>query len=642
MISRCPILPVLLLLVVSFTSCRHRERHLFRIVQDGLVGYMDTAGKVVIPLVYKDGGDFSEGLAAVRVNGYYGYIDVDGHIAIKAQYDFAEAFTNGIARVFVDGKPLFIDSYGKSVLGDSYRDVAWISTTRAIVTTTSRKDGVMNMITRSLFIDTVYEGIAYECEVFRALSGDTTLHGSPCVMDTLGNVIVPAGKYAYVDAFVDGIAEVHLHDPGAVGAIDTKGRLLFSRRMEDTCSIVSPFKSGVAQVILTKYWLPKPTMKDYMRPSSEFVRRNYYGYVDIYGHAIMNDSVTAFNTEFSCGRAFVESPADGRYHVIDTRMRTIGRHTFKLRRDFENGYATVMNDDDAWGIIDTNGEYVVQPEYGHIEHVTDKYFFHAEIEGAPLGLKTLKGRSLIDRMIWRYDSRGFFNGLLAALVHGQLTYFDTAGKIVWQQHDNRNVLKDLDVDHQLEGYFEAIAYVTQRFGRPKDVLADSTLSDEDRREYNLPRAFGKRVFDTGAFSLVISTGEPDTFSGVYRGYHVYLANATNDTITVNVQSNRLAMKVQAKDKKGTWRDIEYLRSSFCGNSYYNFFLPPAFYWQFVMPRYTGALKTKIRIVLEYGDTDTPKKRNLLYSNEVEASVNPAQFWRVQEYNPTNLMGQYAF
>jgi hypothetical protein len=45
----------------------------------GKFGYLDTAGKLVIPPVYEEASEFAGGLAQVVKEGEWGYIDLDGN-----------------------------------------------------------------------------------------------------------------------------------------------------------------------------------------------------------------------------------------------------------------------------------------------------------------------------------------------------------------------------------------------------------------------------------------------------------------------------------------------------------------------------------------------------------------------------------
>jgi hypothetical protein len=67
----------------------------------GTWGYVDPAGKPVIPNAYRDAGDFSEGRAAVTdaVSGRCGYVDRAGKLVIPARFASCGRFSGGLARV---------------------------------------------------------------------------------------------------------------------------------------------------------------------------------------------------------------------------------------------------------------------------------------------------------------------------------------------------------------------------------------------------------------------------------------------------------------------------------------------------------------------------------------------------------------
>ena len=60
-------------------------------------------------------GDFSEGLATVKLNDKYGYIDKTGREVIPCKYDDAWNFSEGFAKVALNGKYGYIDETGKEV-----------------------------------------------------------------------------------------------------------------------------------------------------------------------------------------------------------------------------------------------------------------------------------------------------------------------------------------------------------------------------------------------------------------------------------------------------------------------------------------------------------------------------------------------
>jgi hypothetical protein len=79
-------------------------------------GYIDKSGTEIIRPQYNYAQDFSEGLAAVKINDKFGYIDNTGNIVIPFQYDWAQEFSEGLACVGKNKKPCFIDKSGNVVI----------------------------------------------------------------------------------------------------------------------------------------------------------------------------------------------------------------------------------------------------------------------------------------------------------------------------------------------------------------------------------------------------------------------------------------------------------------------------------------------------------------------------------------------
>ena len=105
-------LSVLLAFIMFRSTFFGQNRQLYAFKAGNLWGYMNSNGKVVIKPRFYSAGQFSQGLAPVRINGTYGFIDQSGNISIKPVFDLALPFEYGIAKVFIEGKPFFIDVKG--------------------------------------------------------------------------------------------------------------------------------------------------------------------------------------------------------------------------------------------------------------------------------------------------------------------------------------------------------------------------------------------------------------------------------------------------------------------------------------------------------------------------------------------------
>lgn len=84
-------------------------------------GYIDRSGTIVIPIQWMTAYDFSEGLAALRVDKkHFQFINTAGTVVIKSKkYDSVGRFRNGICRVVKGGKVKWIDTKGKELKDES-------------------------------------------------------------------------------------------------------------------------------------------------------------------------------------------------------------------------------------------------------------------------------------------------------------------------------------------------------------------------------------------------------------------------------------------------------------------------------------------------------------------------------------------
>jgi hypothetical protein len=86
---------------------------------NGKFGYIDTTGRFLIAPSYEQAAPFSDGLAMVRLHGLYGFIDKAGQLVIPAKYKEAVSFSEGLAAVLFNPDKwewAFIDRAGKEVI----------------------------------------------------------------------------------------------------------------------------------------------------------------------------------------------------------------------------------------------------------------------------------------------------------------------------------------------------------------------------------------------------------------------------------------------------------------------------------------------------------------------------------------------
>jgi len=121
-------------------------------------GYADDTGKKVIPCIYREGHEFSEGLAAVaRYTPYltWGFIDKTGKEVIPCIYDSADSFKGGCAIVSVNGKSGYIDKTGKEIIQCIYDNLTHIDED-AYQVSIDGKYGVIS-VTGEVLIPIIYD-----------------------------------------------------------------------------------------------------------------------------------------------------------------------------------------------------------------------------------------------------------------------------------------------------------------------------------------------------------------------------------------------------------------------------------------------------------------------------------------------------
>ena len=82
----------------------------------GLVGYADR-GTIVIEPRFKEGDEFSEGLAGVQINGKWGFINRAGDVVIPPKWLWVDHFSGGLAAVGSASGLGYIDKQGRYVWG---------------------------------------------------------------------------------------------------------------------------------------------------------------------------------------------------------------------------------------------------------------------------------------------------------------------------------------------------------------------------------------------------------------------------------------------------------------------------------------------------------------------------------------------
>jgi hypothetical protein len=270
----------------------------------------------------------------------------------------------------------------------------------------------------------------------------------------------------------------------------------------------------------------------------------------------------------------------------------------------------VASIDNKWGVIDTNATLLFPPIAQRIDwdHGLDGcFFFQDSTQHQKYGIAEVStGQVIVPPVLDWFDWDGFENNALRCQIDGKLTYLNRQGQVVWQDTSTSKVkLEAKNITNPERFHFEAptVSFATDAkvgFSIQIAPLPDTSFHDRYQREY-------------------------------FIGHRVLMANCTSDTLYCRAVDGQLYIAMQALDRNGTWRDINTLPEIRCLQSKQVRQLRPHEAWHMSLPAYEGAMSSKIRLkftCLDPTDRSTPiydRKTITIYSNEVEAYVNPTQF-----------------
>lgn len=641
------------------------NNHLFKITENNKIGFIDIDGNIIISPKFTQAGNFSNGLAEARINGLYGYINKKGEFEINPQFEFATPFSEEFAIIYQNARPFVIDKEGKIIIDNpNFAFISNFESDLALITTHTGKKGFINP-KGNLVIDTLFSGVRNFENDMAIVYGLSNSHNQKStskeikeevgIIDRKGNFIIPYGKYTEINYFNEGyaIAERLIYDSNNDYTItkfilNTKAKVILKYEQKNKITMENHVHSGVIKMNMYKYWIKEEAGVTWSGDKS------YTAYMDLKGHIFMNNKLAdEYGNVFLENRVFIgEGFSKGRYKLFNKKGERIGNESFTTIQDegFKNGLAIVAQDK-KWGILNKEGEFVLKPTFAGISDIQDSLFlftggeekgnFDLEfIMNITYGIANLKGEIILAPTLKKVDRRGFLNGLLAASLdeeNTQLVYINKKGKIVWQSPKEKETtdLSDFNIDYMNRGHYYANAEKTEGIGGwgGSENYAQKSASELLK---------GVELNPNDSIFIVIDTAKVIPFAKNYKGHSLYIINTSNKEIEFDAQDSRLYAVMQALNKDGKWQDIEYLPSSWCGNSYHTMTLEPNYVWHFSIPIYQGNFQTLLRLKLTSKDNYEDENKSVThYSHSFSGSINLSQFWRKPNYFSRGIMDSYS-
>jgi len=387
------------------------------IVSEYSYKFINSKGEVAIDLSgYDSANPFSEGLAVVEKNGKFGYIDTTGKVVIPIKYLAASDFYSGEASVETVSDYLYINKLGETVESDYGYDNGETSedSDYYVISTGYYGDsGVANRKTDKIVLKAEYSSVtdygngifelmddnynygffnantgtivtpAYEYITIYSDSGTVLVESEDSLygmLDFNGKVIVEP-KYDYITEVVDGLYEVQ--KDYSYGIIDSEGQVLIIPEFDYIYSdeviedvVVFSTEKGTESHIMIYNEKTKKVLSDTLEGSaigygeSFIVLSNMNGLNTVAGF----DGSKLYETKDyfvdANGKYLQFETESGTDYVVDTNGKT-----YLENNKFNDIYMPVeeehiiFSNDDGYGIVNLSGQVTTEQIYKNVSFI---------------------------------------------------------------------------------------------------------------------------------------------------------------------------------------------------------------------------------------------------------------------------------
>ncbi len=180
---------------------------------------LNRHGEIAIPMIYDNFMAFTNGLAAVKQNGKWGFINEEQKVIIPIEFDMVNSFYEGMAVVQKKNKWGCINTNGEIIIPLKYYEIDDFSEGLTTVYKEENVCGIMNKKGEKItsfdyeYISGFFNGVAI-------VENKKNLYG---LMDARGQIIVPC-MYSDIDDNNEDLFTVTLNDKK--GCIDKTGKII--------------------------------------------------------------------------------------------------------------------------------------------------------------------------------------------------------------------------------------------------------------------------------------------------------------------------------------------------------------------------------------------------------------------------------
>lgn len=395
-------------------------------VVGGKWGFIDDKGSIIrqCDLDLVNIGDFSEGLSWVmtganKYNGMWGIIDKEGNWVLEPCHDFhiAYRFHDGVSIVELNDKTGFVNSVGEIISKPQYDSVSGFSDGISWVNIGAEED---------------YDGFL--------------IGGKWGIINLKGEYIIEP-IYDNMQNFNEDVSWVCKDsNTGKWGLIDKNGTQLLGFRYERCFN----FHNHEALVCFNSKWMfidPNGTILRTLRSDIQDIKSydcdlaliavdGKYGFINKQGEIMLEPQYEEIKNFKSV--AWVRS--EEKWNIYNKESKELIKIPFQIDsvEPFFNNEAKIWLKGNKWGLINSNGVLLAEPNYDYVGYHREGYIWvnlggqwgYSGIRGGKWGLIDLKGKFIVEPIFDRIDY--FWRGdLLEVQIENKRGYINWKGEIVW-------------------------------------------------------------------------------------------------------------------------------------------------------------------------------------------------------------------
>jgi outer membrane protein assembly factor BamD (BamD/ComL family) len=348
------------------------KTRLFPAIENEKWGYVDSTGKLIITYQFEEAENFSENLAAVKIDSLFGYINKTGLIVINPQFNEAEKFINGLAVVestnsigLIDQKGSWVIKYDSANISGPFNNFYIVELNENYFFLNRKGRRISNE--NFEFLDAFHQNLA----VFKK-------NGKVGYLDTLCNVVI---QHIYEEGtdFKNDFAQVKQND--LTGLIDTTGKLILPVKFEfigrtnqqlikvilnGKCGYFD--KSGKNKIPLNDYCAASVLNVDGFNESlARIDKKSKKGFIDLNGKIVIP---AIYDEALYYSEGLIAVRKKNKWGFIQKNGKVTIDFQFQNLTPFEQGLAKAKKNNN-WGIINKDGNVILDFAYQQIQNYND-------------------------------------------------------------------------------------------------------------------------------------------------------------------------------------------------------------------------------------------------------------------------------